>query len=379
MIRGPRASGSCALVVLLAGGLCARAEPRLQWVPAADRIVVEVSGLDDAALAAARDWAAGKWRALLAVRVRQEGVPAMLGAWRAEGGVLRFTPQFPLTPGVAYRADFDPALLPGAASDARRVTSEFTVPALPPGPGTRVTHLFPSAEEVPENLLKFYLHFSAPMSRGNIYDHIHLRDEAGRDIELPFLEIDEELWDPEMKRLTLFIDPGRIKRGVRPLEEIGPALEEGHRFTLAIDAAWLDATGQPLARKFERSFRVGPPDRAPIAPADWKIAAPAAATREPLRVTFPEPLDHALALRLLRVTRADGTPLPGAAALADAERAWSFTPGQRWLPGTHRIVVPAVLEDLAGNNVGKAFEVEMRERGERLETVESVTLSFEVK
>ena len=32
-------------------------------------------------------------------------------------------------------------------------------------------------------------------------------------IELPFLEIDEELWDPAMMRLTLFIDPGRIKRG----------------------------------------------------------------------------------------------------------------------------------------------------------------------
>jgi hypothetical protein len=368
-----------ALVVLLAGALSAHAEPRITWVPTAERTVVEISGLDTAGLAAVRDWPAERWRALFVVRVQQDGAPAMLGAWQSDARGLRFTPQFPLTPGVAYRAEFNAARLPGAAVDARPVTSEFTAPALPRGPRTVVTHLFPSAEEVPENLLKFYLHFSAPMSRGHIYDHIHLRDEAGREVELPFLEIDEELWDPEMKRLTLFIDPGRIKRGVRPLEEIGPALEAGHRFSLAIDAAWLDAAGQPLAQKHERTFRVGPPDRTPIAPAEWKIAAPAAATRDALRITFPEPMDHALALRLLRVTRADGTPVEGVTALTDTERRWSFTPSQAWHPGAHHLIIPTTLEDLAGNNVGKAFEVELRERGERLELAELVKLRFDVK
>ncbi len=368
-----------ALVVLLASVLFARAEPRIQWVPAADRIVVEVSGLDEAARDSVRDWPAEKWRSLFAVRVRKEGVPAMLGAWRAEGSVIRFTPQFPLTPRVAYRADFDAARLPGAAAGAPHVTSDFIMPDLPRGPATVVKNLFPSADELPENLLKFYLHFSAPMSRGQIYEHIHLRDEAGQDVELPFLEIDEELWDPEMKRLTLFIDPGRIKREVRPLEEIGPALQEGHRFTLVIDAAWLDAAGQPLAQKFEHHFRVGPPDRTPITPVEWLITAPAARTRAPLRVTFPEPLDHALALRLLQVTRAGGTPVNGVAALANAERDWSFIPTEPWQTGAHQLIIPTILEDLAGNNVGKAFEVEMRERGERLETAESVQRTFEIK
>ena len=367
-----------ALTILLASALYARAEPRILWVPEAGRMTVEVSGLDDAALGAVRDWPTEKWRSLLAVRVRLDAMPAMLGVWKSDVRGLRFTPQFPLTPGVTYRAEFNPAGLPGAKADARRVTSEFTMPALPRGAGTVVTNIFPSAEEVPENLLKFYLHFSAPMSRGNIYDHIHLRDEAGKDVELPFLEIDEELWDPAMTRLTLFIDPGRIKRDVRPLEEIGPALVVGHRFTLVIDAAWLDATGQSLAKKHERTFRVGPPDRTPIAPADWKISAPGVGSRDALRVAFPEPMDHALTLRLLRVARADGNEVAGTAALSDAEYRWSFTPEQPWQPGGYRIIVPTTLEDLAGNNVGKAFEVDLRERGERLEFAGSVKLSFEI-
>jgi hypothetical protein len=49
-----------------------------------------------------------------------------------------------------------------------------------------------------------------------------------------------------MMRLTLFIDPGRIKRGVLPLEEVGPALEEGKRYTLMIDRDLKDGTGNPL-------------------------------------------------------------------------------------------------------------------------------------
>jgi hypothetical protein len=369
------------LAMLLAGAVCARAEPRIEWVKSEGRIQVEVRGLDHATLAVVRDRPAEKWNEFLKVGVRQGAAVQMLGAWQADPAarVLRFTPRFPLTPGVAYRAEFDGKQLPGAASDQARIVSEYTVPEAPSGPGTVVTNVFPSAAELPENLLKFYLHFSAPMSRGHIYDYIHLRDESGKDVELPFLEIDEELWDPEMKRLTLFIDPGRIKRGVRPLEEIGPSLEEGRRFTLAIDAAWLDANGRPLVQKYEHSFRVGPPDRTPIAPAEWKLAAPAAASIEPLGVNFSESIDRALALRLLRVVRDDGSPVDGIASVADAERRWTFTPSRPWQPGVHQLVVPATLEDLAGNNVGKAFEVELSERHEPLELGQSVNLTFQVR
>ena len=231
------------------------------------------------------------------------------------------------------------------------------------GPSTELTQVYPSAGEVPENLLKFYLQFSAPMSRGHIYDHIHLRDEQGRDVELPFLEIDEELWDPAMTRLTLFIDPGRIKREVKPLEDIGPALQAGRKFTLVVDAEWQDANGRPLARKHERTFRVTPPDRTAISLANWKVAPPAAGTAAPLRIEFGEPLDHALAKRLLRVLRPNGKPIAGAVKLSDHDRAWSFVPEEPWTAGTWQVEVPAILEDLAGNNVGKAFEVEIFGRG----------------
>jgi len=366
-----------ALAFWLTGALVAHAEPRIHWVTAHGRVKVEVSGLDERVLDGARGWSAEKLRRLLSVRVRQDAVPSMLGTWQIDGDVLRFTPQFPLTPGVGYRAEFAPSLL--SDGGAENVTSDHVVPMAQARPGTTVIQIYPSGEDVPENLLKFYVHFSASMSRGNIYDHIHLRDEAGKEVELPFLEIDEELWDPDMKRLTLFIDPGRIKREVRPLEEVGPALQAGHRFTLAIDASWLDAAGQPLASKHERTYRVGSADRKPILPSEWTVKPPGAKSSTPLQVTFPESMDHALALRLLEVQKANGKVVEGTSALADTEKLWSFTPAEPWVKGKYEIIVPSILEDLAGNNVGKAFEVELIERRERVQQSRAARVSFEVK
>jgi len=88
---------------------------------------------------------------------------------------------------------------------------------------------------LPENLLKFYIQFSAPMSRGHIYDHISLRDSAGKTVELPFLEIDEELWNPQMTRLTLFMIQGGLSVGSNPWRKSDLCWKTGKHYALIID------------------------------------------------------------------------------------------------------------------------------------------------
>jgi hypothetical protein len=186
------------------------------------------------------------------------------------------------------------------------------------------------------------------------------------------------LWDPTMTRLTLFIDPGRIKRGVTPLEEVGPALEAGRAFALVIDREWRDARGAPLQATFRKTFRVGPPNRTPIDPARWTVSAPAAGTRGALVVRFDRSLDWALARRLVEVRRPGReTALPGVASLHDEEREWRFTPERPWGRGTWDIVVPQTIEDLAGNNIGKSFEVDLFENVQRRVTHPLTRISFE--
>ncbi len=320
------------------------AAPEIRWLP--DHSAVEVTGIAPAALPPA-DAPAEQWEARFAVRLAGEALPPMLGKWSSLSGGLRFTPRFPFSQGMSYEAVWQPV-------EGKAVTSRHAVPKAATAPAAMVEHIFPGSENVPENLLKFYLHFSAPMSGGGIYKHIHLRDEAGREVELPFLELDEELWDREHRRLTLFIDPGRVKREVKPLEDIGPALEAGRQFTLTIDAAWLDANGQPMKAAAEKKFKVTAPDRIPPDPKTWRLTSPAPGTKEPLHIRFSEPLDHALALRLITVAE-----VPGQQAMSDDGVQWTFLPVNPWPAGPHRLVIQPELEDLAGNSVGKPFEVDL--------------------
>ena len=78
---------------------------------------------------------------------------------------------------------------------------------------TRIDQVFASAGVLPENLLKFYIHFSAPMSRGEAYKHIRLLAPTGKPVADPFLELDEELWSRDQRRFTLLFDPGASSMG----------------------------------------------------------------------------------------------------------------------------------------------------------------------
>lgn len=300
-------------------------------------------------------------------------VPAMLGRSAVEDGALVFRPRFPLKGGLVYTAVYRPA---GGKSLLRK---EFRISAAPAGKPARVTEVYPTADRLPENLLKFYLHFSEPMSRGDSYRYLHLIEEGGREVEYPFLELGEELWNDSGTRLTVFFDPGRIKRGLRPREEVGPALEEGKRYVLRIDPDWRDATGRPLERGFEKRFEVVAPDDVQPDPKSWKIAVPPADSMEPLVARFGEPLDHAMLHRVLRVRGADGSFIAGRVEVMKDETRWEFAPDNRWKPGDHALVMETTLEDLAGNSIGRPFEVDVVRPIERSIELREVAIPFSVR
>jgi hypothetical protein len=362
----------------------------VSWRPdprATNQWTAEARGFPPATWRALRQarWTEADWQKLFPVVAGSEDpladlqLPAMLGSYRLDEGAVQFTPRFPMQPGIHYRAVLHPARLPDASPSLSPVSSSMRIPAGRVVSSTFVARIYPSADDLPENLLKFYLLFSAPMSGGSIYDHIHLRDELGKAVELPFLEIDEELWNPDMTRLTLFIDPGRIKRGVTPLEEVGPALSTGRRYSLVIDADWRDARGASLTKPYQKSFRVIPPDRTPIDFKQWKITSPAAQSTGSLEVRFDRPMDFALAQRVIGVRRPSGERLEGSVALKDQERTWTFTPARPWKAGAYELVIQTTLEDLAGNNIGKSFEVDLFESVQRKVSHTVERLPFEVK
>lgn len=119
-----------------------------------------------------------------------DGAPALIGDSTFSNGVLRFEPRYPLAPGMSYRAELH-------KSSGDPIVQVFEMPKTIVGEPTRLEAIYPSADTLPENLLRLYRHFSAPMSRGNSYGHITLTDDGtDRRVELPFLELEQELWGP---------------------------------------------------------------------------------------------------------------------------------------------------------------------------------------
>ncbi len=326
-----------------------------------------------------------QWKQFLTVSVAVDGtlpLPPMLGDYRIENETLLFEPRYPLSPGVSYRAVYNPAHLPGAAeSDRQVVTQEFSIPKTPSKPTTLVTHVYPSRNTLPENQLKFYLHFSAPMSRGEAYQQIHLFEDSGKEVDYPFLRLDEELWDNSGTRFTLLIDPGRIKQGLKPREDVGPVLEKGKSYTLAIDREWLDAQGNPLKEPFRKQFKVTEPDVTQPNHQRWKLSIPGAGTTEPLVVIFSESLDQGMLERVLVVTDSAGQPLTGEIEVDQQETRWQFRLDQPWRPGEFFLVAESVLEDLAGNSFARLFEEELDkfEQIQRKLTIKTVSRKFVVK
>lgn len=321
-----------------------------------------VRGIDDENLRALAkaDWDPDRWSETFSLSVashRSKPLP-IAGTHRIVGDALRFEPRYPLDPGLDYVAKFDPSRLPVARDDGSSRTGFRLPPARKAAPAS-VSRVEPSGDVLPENLLKFYLHFSAPMSRGEVYRRVRLTDAKGRTLDHAFLEIGEELWDPSGTRITLLLDPGRIKRGLRPREEEGPILEAGKSYALVVDREWPDASGQAMRDAYRKVFRAGPAQMRQLDTKEWVITTPTPQTRDSVVVTFPQPLDHALLDHALVVLDSKGARVAGRASIVADSTRWEFTPAVEWTAGTYQLEIDADLEDLAGNSRARAFEVDV--------------------
>jgi hypothetical protein len=216
--------------------------------------------------------------------------------------------------------------------------------------------IYPTARQLPANLLRLFIYFSQPMNPGNILDHIALVDDTGSEVAGAFLENRYDLWSPDGTRLSVLFDPGRVKTGLAAHDAKGRALEEGRRYAFVVRATAEDATGCALGAETVQEFVAGPPDLEPPVPGTWVLHRPEAGARAPLLVDLGSPHDHLSLVYRLRVLDAEGDAVPGRIDLDDGESLWRFTPATPWRDAPHRLVTDARLEDLAGNRPGSLFD-----------------------
>ncbi|MCH8020726.1 hypothetical protein IH785_12785 [candidate division KSB1 bacterium] len=311
------------------------------------------------------------------------GKPPILGTYKIENQAIYFKPRFPFRLGLAYYARFDFIQLYSLVdwintSGPDFMESTFLLEKPTRIAPTTVTNIFPSTDVVPANLLRFYIHFSAPMGPGNAHDYVHLLNSRNEEVALPFVEVEEGLWDRDRKRLTLFFHPGRLKRGVAPNLKMGPPLRKGETFRLILDRNWKDAYGNPLEKGFQKEFKVAADDRGPVSEKEWRVTTPSAGTRQPLILNFPDPLDHALLSRMILIVDTNGNSCKGTIEISKSEMRWEFIPDSPWASGNYSVAVNTALEDLAGNNLNSVFDRELAHSRPQIETGGLAKIHFRV-
>jgi hypothetical protein len=236
------------------------------------------------------------------------------------------------------------------------VPFRFLVPLPADYAPARVIGHHPAAASVPSNLLKIHLRFSRPMQEGNVYPHLALITPRGDTIERAILPLEPPLWNADRTALTLWLEPGRIKRDLGPNQRLGPILRTGETYRLSVARELRDANGLPLAEAYAVTFTAEVRDTLRPAPRQWHVHPPQAGTRQAVLLVANEALDWATATSYLQVRTAAGSPVSGSWALTAGDRTGAFTPASPWLPGDYRLVIDDRLEDLAGNNLVRLFD-----------------------
>jgi hypothetical protein len=204
----------------------------------------------------------------------------------------------------------------------------------------RVVLVQPSGPEVPVNLLRISIRFEAQVE-SPMLPRLTLLRTVGSQIQEPFLE--QELWSPDGKVLTVLMHPGRVKSGLNARDERGAILSVGDDVALTLD-------GLPI-----KQWRVGPADEnGPVASA-WKVSAVRAESKQPLVVALDGPIDGRDA-GYLAIADVHDRRVAGRAQLTNGESTWTFTPNAPWRAGAYKLVARGTLEDSAGNRLGSHFE-----------------------
>jgi hypothetical protein len=286
--------------------------------------------------------------------------PQILGDYTVQSGIVRFQPRYPVEPNLTHTARIRYSRIGPGGSESAPADIEHLLVFLETASArtTFVSAVYPSGE-VPENLLRLYIHFSAAMSRGDAYQHICLLEADGAEVDQAFLELTPELWDVGTRRLTLLFDPGRIKRGLRPRADLGSALLAGKRYTLVVGDEMADAAGNLLKNAAEIPLSVVEADRASPDPTRWITRVPPSGSRDQLFVQLDESVDRALLERMLSIVDSGGDEVEGEATAGEGADSWIFVPDEAWHSGTYMLRADVLLEDRAGNRLDGLFDQEI--------------------
>ncbi len=281
----------------------------------------------------------------LLVTIAKDSAVPVLGEWTIHNDSTFFRPLIPLTRGMKYEV-----------SSRDKKLGEIEIPFPDSKQTAVVTGIYPSNDTVPENLLKIYVEFSKPMMEGNAIENFLLIKNDKDTLHNVFLDLQTELWNNAHDRLTIWLDPGRIKRDLQPNQTLGNPLNKGNRYRFIVGSTLSDAEGISLGKNYQKEFVVAGRDSTTPDPEKWYLHTPKASSNEALRIGLNEPLDYVLLNNAIRIVDEKGAVVEGKISTGDEERILYFRPTSAWQTKNYFLEIESRLEDLAGNNLNHPFD-----------------------
>lgn len=293
---------------------------------------------------------------------------AVLGNFTINKDQLEFAPVVPLTRGFLYEVLLNDSLL-----------AEIEIPVDESVVAPEIISVYPTQDSVPENLLKIFIHFSQPMVEGQSLKHITLLKDSQDTLKGTFLDLQPELWNKESTVLTLWLDPGRIKRDLIPNKEMGAPLNAYEHYTLHISNQWKSKEGKSLPASYSKTFVTTTRDGESPSPNQWIITAPSSDTKQPLEINLKEPLDYSLLNDAIRLVDDQQNFVAGTIQLSQEERRFHFLPTKIWKPGHYTLLIEGRLEDLAGNNLNRPFDKDLKSKAKQKAFKEIFEKGFDIR
>ena len=163
----------------------------------------------------------------------------------------------------------------------------------------------------------------------------------------PFLVLPQELWSFDGRRLTVLMEPGRIKRGLGTDPSHEPALVVGRTYSLVVTA---------LGQTARHTFRVSDPVLDAVDETHWRLVSPTVGSLDPAVVYFDRVMDAALCENEIAILTPSREVVETRVSLAPDGTAARLIPSRPWRAGKHYLVASERLEDVCGNRLGEALD-----------------------
>jgi hypothetical protein len=221
--------------------------------------------------------------------------------------------------------------------------------------------VFPSADVLPENLLRFHLRFSRVPDVFDVNEDLRLVDgsaAAKKTVAHPFLDLSEGLWSADGLTLTVLLHPGRIKSGLASYEALGAAIQNTRRYELQMRVNAV--LGEVVAANCEwftlKRFSVTQAFTHSIDANAFVVTPPRADTRSPLVIELGHIADRLAVENFLAITDDENAIIPADIDTSDSETTIQIRPQTTWRVGTYAIHFGSEFEDVSGNRFGAPFE-----------------------